>query len=252
MPKSRCTAQAQQAILAAARSLFAQYGYAAVAIRAVARAADVSQGLIYHHFADKAALWSAVIANKQQEVQKILEQSDSYQSATCPWQRVRMAILFALKYIRSQPELIRLAKWAVLHDEHPVYTKLRHTPSQLLPDIEALQKAELIRTDRSAHFLTRYLMTNTAAWIERPLTPFADISAEDEDEAWLEMTLSALHPSQTLHRADAPVAPVGRAPEAHSTRHADPHVQVLGTVHSDALVQRDPHTDRAPTGVRTN
>jgi AcrR family transcriptional regulator len=51
----------QQAILAAARDLFSRQGYHGAAMPAIARAADVSVGLIYHIFASKEEILLAII-----------------------------------------------------------------------------------------------------------------------------------------------------------------------------------------------
>src|SRR5438046_7597406 len=48
------------ALIAAARELFATRGYAAVATEEIVRAAGVTRGALYHHFAGKQELFQAV------------------------------------------------------------------------------------------------------------------------------------------------------------------------------------------------
>jgi len=48
------------ALIAAARALFAKRGYAAVATEEIVRAAGVTRGALYHHFAGKVELFEAV------------------------------------------------------------------------------------------------------------------------------------------------------------------------------------------------
>src|SRR4051812_1426101 len=50
----------RSALLAAARALFAERGYAGTAAEEVARAAGVTRGALYHHFRDKRDLFRAV------------------------------------------------------------------------------------------------------------------------------------------------------------------------------------------------
>jgi AcrR family transcriptional regulator len=49
-------------IIDAARAEFLEHGYSATTIRAVARQAEVDPALIYHYFADKAALYAATLS----------------------------------------------------------------------------------------------------------------------------------------------------------------------------------------------
>lgn len=56
------------ALLAAARRLFTEKGYAETAVSEVAAAAGVSNGALYHLFPDKRALMAALFEQMQQEV----------------------------------------------------------------------------------------------------------------------------------------------------------------------------------------
>jgi AcrR family transcriptional regulator len=54
------SAATRDALLAAARPLFADHGFAGVATEAIVSAAEVTRGALYHHFADKTELFAAV------------------------------------------------------------------------------------------------------------------------------------------------------------------------------------------------
>lgn len=54
-------AQTQRALVAAARKLFAAKGFAATSTPEIVQAAGVTRGALYHHFADKTALFAAVV-----------------------------------------------------------------------------------------------------------------------------------------------------------------------------------------------
>ena len=58
----------RDALVAAARSLFAERGYAAVGTEEVVRRAGVTRGALYHHFRDKQDLFRAVFEQTEGEI----------------------------------------------------------------------------------------------------------------------------------------------------------------------------------------
>jgi len=53
--------QTRRALLSAARRLFAEHGYAGTSTPEIVAAAGVTRGALYHHYADKLALFAAVV-----------------------------------------------------------------------------------------------------------------------------------------------------------------------------------------------
>lgn len=70
MPRATAAAAAETArrLVEIAADLFAERGYAAVALDDVAVAGGVTRGAVYHHYGSKAGLFRAVTAHLQQEV----------------------------------------------------------------------------------------------------------------------------------------------------------------------------------------
>jgi AcrR family transcriptional regulator len=72
------------ALLAAARELFGQQGYASTSTDEIVTRAGVTKGALYHHFSDKESLFKAVFEQVQREVsdQAVVEflQPDSWEA----------------------------------------------------------------------------------------------------------------------------------------------------------------------------
>jgi len=82
--RSRVT---RERLLAHARTLFAERGYAAVGTEEIVRAAGVTRGALYHQFRDKAALFEAVVEEVEAETTARVAQEAA--TATAPLEALR-------------------------------------------------------------------------------------------------------------------------------------------------------------------
>src|ERR1700709_1661621 len=62
----------RDALVAAARALFAEHGYAGVGTEEVVRRAGVTRGALYHHFRDKQDLFRAVFEQTEGEIMQTI------------------------------------------------------------------------------------------------------------------------------------------------------------------------------------
>ena len=83
--------QTQRALLAAARALFAERGYAATSLAAIAARAGVTRGALHYHFENKAGLFSAVYTEMEGELMQGILQSMAAAEGD-EWQRMLRAI----------------------------------------------------------------------------------------------------------------------------------------------------------------
>ncbi len=72
-PNPQRSAEMRARLLAAARRLFAENGYAATSTPEIVAAADVTRGALYHHFRDKEALFRAVVEDEAAAVAAEIE-----------------------------------------------------------------------------------------------------------------------------------------------------------------------------------
>jgi|KBSMisStaDraftv2_1062788.scaffolds.fasta_scaffold796688_2 AcrR family transcriptional regulator len=111
--RRRSAEQTRERICAAAEQLFLRDGYARTSIRAVAKAAEVSEATVYLAFADKPALLDAVILRAVRD--NASESFDAIVAAPPGEILTRMAASHAMLMARAAP-LIALGEAASLMD----------------------------------------------------------------------------------------------------------------------------------------
>lgn len=70
------THQMRARLVTAARHLFIEHGYGGTSTPAIVAAAGVTRGAMYHHFADKKAIFAAVIKAESAAVAAAIEEAD--------------------------------------------------------------------------------------------------------------------------------------------------------------------------------
>jgi AcrR family transcriptional regulator len=93
----------RQAVIDAAAAPFAAGGFTTTTIDEIARAARVSKGAVYYHFADKAALFEAVFRDRQAHVLGIVETVSERRSD--PWDRLDAALGAYVEVVAGDAEL---------------------------------------------------------------------------------------------------------------------------------------------------
>jgi AcrR family transcriptional regulator len=115
-------AETREALIEAARPLFAAQGFAEVALETIVRAAGVTRGALYHHFADKTELFAAVFEKVEGEVAARMGEAIAASNQTDPVEVMRLGADFWLD-VCSDPEVQRI----VLVDAPPVLGWTRWT-----------------------------------------------------------------------------------------------------------------------------
>src|ERR1700751_2242805 len=100
-------AETREALIAAARPLFADHGFSAAALETIVRAAGVPRGALYHHFADKTELFAAVFEQVEEEVAVRMGEAIAASHQTDPIEVMRLGAGFWLDAC-SDPEVQRI------------------------------------------------------------------------------------------------------------------------------------------------
>lgn len=100
-------AETREALIEAARPLFAAQGFAEVALETIVRAAGVTRGALYHHFADKTELFAAVFEKVEAEVAARMGEAIAASNQTDPVEVMRLGAEFWLD-VCSDPEVQRI------------------------------------------------------------------------------------------------------------------------------------------------
>jgi AcrR family transcriptional regulator len=112
-PRARRTqadrsATTRDALVAAARRLFAAQGFAEVSTDAIVAAAGVTRGALYHQFADKTALFDAVMDVVEADIAGRLAGEVAAAGISDPIEALRYAVRMWLE-ICVEPEIHRIA-----------------------------------------------------------------------------------------------------------------------------------------------
>ena len=102
------SAATRQALVAAGRRLFAAQGFADVSTDAIAAEAGVTRGALYHQFADKLALFDAVVDAVEGDIAARLAEHVAAAGVTDPVEGIRQAVRRWLE-ICVEPESHRIA-----------------------------------------------------------------------------------------------------------------------------------------------
>ena len=180
------------AVLDAAQRLYGERGYADVALEEIARTAGVTRGALYHHFASREGLFTAVLERVQQQVAERVQQAaqaageDAWEQlvagcraflAASTAQEVRRLLLV------EAPAVLGWARWRDLDARHA--RRLLHEGVQELQNDGRLHGA-------GAGAVTAALsgaMDEAASWAASQPDPAAAV-----EQAWeaLQVLLTAL------------------------------------------------------------
>ena len=187
-------------LLEIARATFAQHGYEATSIEAIAARAKVSKPIVYEHFGGKEGLYAVLVDREMEYVVKRI--SEAISTGT-PRQRVECAALAFLSYVRDEPD-----GFVVLSRDAPV-TLARGGMSSLLNDV-AERVADVFMTTFKkagydpktapiyAHALVGMVTFVGQWWTETRKPPIEEVASHLAALAWMGLRHLPKHPKLTV------------------------------------------------------
>lgn len=109
-------------ILATSLALFARKGFAATKTKDLARAAGVSEAMVFKLFPDKERLYRALLRKKIEEAESVLPLADIAASREPPERFFGRIALIMFERVEGDPSFLRLLLYSALED-HPLATE---------------------------------------------------------------------------------------------------------------------------------
>ena len=194
-------------IVAAAEKLFADHGFDAVSMHAIATDAGISKANIYHYFPNKDALYLAVLQSAAASLRTLLQEAmDSSGTAS---EALRHFAVNHLQHLLARPRLVRLFLRELLEKGEP---RARDLADSGLADVFASlvqilqvgqERGELRNDFDPALVATMLLGANMIFFQSRdllrqyPTVSFVD-RPEDYDRAMVEVLLCGIRQDSNL------------------------------------------------------
>jgi AcrR family transcriptional regulator len=194
-------AATRAALLKAARTIFAEQGYAAAATEEIVRRAKVTRGALYHHFEDKRSLFDAVASEVAREIAEKIDamtpMDDPLKAllvGTCAFLDACLDPAVRRIYLIDAPAVLGWHRWREIDAPHGVRS-LREGVSAMLAE----RPDDALAVEPTT-FLLAGAFNEAALWI-------AEAKDEKEARRAMDRSLAAL-----IERLFVPLrSPRGRA-----------------------------------------
>ncbi|MDQ3576302.1 MAG: TetR family transcriptional regulator [Actinomycetota bacterium] len=116
----------RERLVTTARAEFGERGYEATSIDAILEGAGVARGALYHHFASKEALFSAVLDHVVAELARKVRETarahsdpaESLKAGSLAWLRLALDPAVQRIMLLDAPAVVGWTRWRALDDEH--------------------------------------------------------------------------------------------------------------------------------------
>jgi|GEM_PF-939832 len=143
-------------VLAAARRLFVEHGFAGTSMGNIAKLAGVTHSLLFHHFGNKEKLWGEV---KQSIINEASDESTMIPSTDLSFRDfLQEAFNNNIHFFEDNPDIIRLINWQRLESktQETIKVGLTQNGEQWLAAFQHYQSTGDIHSDHKIEFVLKY------------------------------------------------------------------------------------------------
>ncbi|MBO9608881.1 MAG: TetR/AcrR family transcriptional regulator [Paenibacillaceae bacterium] len=168
--KTYDAARTKEAILDAAEEIFAEHGYSAARIDAIARASGYNKSLIYQYYQDKIGLYTEVVKRADQlgdrvlgEVIGHLQEDDSLTTDATKFKHyLDMIVRHSFQFLLDHPRFLKIFAWEAA-EEWKTWNQITYRPDDHTFFLGIAKKAKesgLLRSDLEPIYFSIFLMSN--------------------------------------------------------------------------------------------
>ncbi|MDQ7250439.1 TetR/AcrR family transcriptional regulator [Dongia sedimenti] len=185
-------ADARNAIIEAAITVFSVRGFHGATMRDIAEQAGVSQGLLHHHFGNKDGLWNIVGERISADFLEYVAQEIAPDAS--PEESVGRAARRYMAYWKEHPAAFRFNLWRLLEGRTEERSKRSKSLNERsVPLIQRAQAAGLIRDDMPAGLVLIILGALVQFWLHSQIEITDALAVTGDvppsDDAFIEILL---------------------------------------------------------------
>lgn len=184
-------ARTKEIILDAAEELFAEQGYSAARIDAIAKASGYNKSLIYQYFHDKLGLYTEVVKRADQLGDRMLAgmlggllEDESLTKDPDKFETFLVTLVKSgLQFLFDHPRFLKIFAWEAA-EEWQTWNQITYRPDDITPFIEIAKKARqngILRPDLDPLYFPIILMHNVFLFTVS-LKRFKPVVAAELDE----------------------------------------------------------------------
>lgn len=181
-------------ILSAALESFADKGFSGTSMRAIAKAANVPLGLIYHYFENKEKLWVEVKLSGVQDYfkQDIFEfaPSDSLEEF------IRYVVSNRFQFYANNPKVVRMILWQNLEVSGKPLSGFGKNQAKLkhwIRALDELKKKGKLRPDLDTELALFFIINSASAPYMSSPQPFGGDNKAQKEFQYQNMVIKTLH-----------------------------------------------------------